>query len=154
MPQLDSIYALLKFEEGCRYQLYDDANGQLIVPGYHVIGHPTIGIGRRLDQSQALTDPEVNVLVFDDINKWYGALTEFTWFRALDPVRRWAIVSMAHTMGVAGVEKFSDMIASLTKEDWPAAHDAVMNSKWADEAKARATRVSEMLVTGAWPTVD
>ena len=41
--------ARLTDEEALRFVVYDDATGRPIVPGTHVIGHPSIGIGRALD---------------------------------------------------------------------------------------------------------
>jgi GH24 family phage-related lysozyme (muramidase) len=148
---ITDITSLLRFEEGEKLFVYDDFNGKPITKGSRVYGNPTIGVGRALNVS-GITQAESTQLLTNDIAKWYTAFPD-PWFTALDTVRRAAIVSMAHAMGAQGVRDFSDMIAALQAQDWKAARDAVLLSKWAGEAPARATRCANMLWTGVYPIV-
>ena len=145
------IYAMLKLEEGDVPYVYDDHNDARVVPGYTMIGHPTIGVGRALDVD-GLSPAEIQYLLTSDVNGRYADLCELSWFRGLDPIRRWAVTSMAFVLGVHGVETFIDMILCLGKEDWAGAQSALLASKWAGEEPARAKRVAGMLLTGNWPT--
>jgi hypothetical protein len=148
---INDIYSLLRFDEGERLYVYDDFNGKPIVPGSHVFGNPTIGVGRTL-AINGISQDESDQMLTHDVQKWYAAFKD-PWFLALDNVRRAAIVDMAHAMGVAGVRGFHDMIAALSRQDWGAAYAAVLASTWSTEANARAKRVANMLKDGAWPTV-
>ncbi len=152
---ISTIYDLLVFEEGERLTVYDDATGQPIVPGSVVQGHPTIGVGVRLDAPDGITESESIILLGDRVGTVTLALAAHPWYIALDPIRRWAIVSMAFAMGVDGVLEFKDMIAALQAQDWPAAQAAVVDSDWwiNPQTQARATRVANMILNGAWPTV-
>lgn len=163
---ITDIYSLLRFEEGERLTVYDDRTGYPIVPGSVVQGHPTIGVGIRLDAGAGILQSESDRMLANRVGMVTGALAALTWYLALDVIRRWAIVSMAFAMGVRGVGGFTTMIADLEKEhaeaiaalrrqDWQAAHDAVLASAWAkSEAPARAGRVAGMLLTGQWPVID
>ena len=150
MSAVNDVYSLLRLEEGERLFVYDDFTGQPIKAGSHVIGNPTIGVGRNL-ASNGITQDESDALLTHDIQRWQVGLTKFVWFNNLDNVRKAAIISMTHALGLEGVQQFHDMIASLSVQDWTNASTAVMQSKWATEAFARAKRCAVMLLTGQWP---
>jgi lysozyme len=152
MPPITDVYSLLTFEEGNRLFVYDDYDGSALKPGQRVVGHPSIGVGRALDV-KGITPAESVAMLRDDVTAWYGALHQLTWFAYLDGVRQAAMVSMAHVMGVAGLETFTGMIGALQSKEWQQAANEVLSSKWATEEPDRAKRVSEMLLTGQWPVV-
>src|ERR1039458_1807548 len=133
MPIITDIFGLLRFEEGDRLIVYDDFNGKAIGPGSHVFGHPTIGVGIRLDGNAGITQDESSMLVKDRVQTLELSLARYPWYLALDPVRQWALVSMAHAMGVGGVTSYYKMIEALSAvpPDFAAAKAAVLDSTWA-----------------------
>jgi len=150
MAAPENIYSLLWSEEGERLMVYDDATREPIKPGTHVIGHPTIGAGIRLDVP--ILQKESDTMLANRVQALVARMMLRAWFRALDPTRRWAIISMAYTIGVEGVEAFTGMIAGLQAADWAAASAAILDSVWAKEqAPARAGRVAAMILSGQWP---
>lgn len=141
----------LVIEEGIKLRVYDDATGIPIGPGSHVIGHPTIGIGRALDV-RGLTVDEARQLCFTDIASIVDDLSGLPWFAGLDAVRQRAVSQMRFQLGMGGLLAFHDMITALSRQQWQAAADACLASHWRDQAPARCLRIASMLVTGEAPT--
>ena len=48
--------------------VYDDATGRPIVPGYTMVGHASIGVGRNLE-ARGISTIEKDFLFANDINK-------------------------------------------------------------------------------------
>jgi lysozyme len=137
-------------DEAIRLTVYDDANGQEIGPGSHVIGHPTIGAGRALDLN-GISHAESLVMLATDIQGHLDALMQIDWFTRLDPARQRAIVNMVHQMGVHGVLGFFRMIECIRRDDWTGAAKSGQQSTWARQTPARANRVMAQLLQGASP---
>jgi lysozyme len=135
-------------DEGIVYYVYDDANGNRIIPGYTLVGHPTIGVGRCLDL-HGLTSNESMYLLGNDIATCADALATFPWFAGLDAVRQRAVVNMAFQMGVTGVLSFKAMISRLAVHDYDGASLEGADSRWARvQTPSRAARVLKQLRTG------
>jgi lysozyme len=140
--------AQCKLDEGLMLQVYDDANGALIVPGYRLIGHPTIGYGRALDTSEGITYSEADLLFSNDLLNVQRLSSTYSWIIDLDPVRRGVIEVMIFNIGLRGVMEFENMIASIRRKDWNGARVAMLDSKWALEVHERANRLANQIVTG------
>jgi lysozyme len=151
MIDLIKMAAELVRDEGTRLVVYDDATGEPIGPGSHVIGNPTIGTGRCLTSRNGISTAEANYLRDNDINVRLAQLDQRPWFVNMPADRQRAIVNMSFQMGVAGVLSFGDMIAAIQAEDWAKAADAAMASRWATETAARAARVTALLKFGDSP---
>jgi lysozyme len=134
-------------DEGLILVVYDDANDHLVVPGYHMVGHPTIGYGRAIDV-KGITQEEASYLFGNDMAQVEGIAACFPWITALDPVRRGVIEVMIFNMGLYNVLQFKTMIYCLTKQDWKGAAAAMLNSKWAEEVHARANRLAAQMLSG------
>lgn len=127
----------LKAHEGCVLHAYEDTEGYL-----------TIGYGRLIDERRGggISQSEADQLLTHDIIDVTAQLSaRKPVFRSLpEPVQE-ALVEMAFQMGVTGVMKFHDMWASLEAEDYAGAHDAALDSDWADETPQRAREVADRL---------
>lgn len=134
-------------DEGERLVVYDDANGLEIRPGYTVIGHPTIGVGRCLDLA-GISPAESRMLLLNSLTECIDEMERLTWFKGLDPVRQRAVLNMRFQMGLDGLLSFHEMIAALTRHAWAAAYRAGLESRWASETPERAQRVMRMILTG------
>lgn len=134
-------------EEGERLKVYDDATGDAIVPGYNVIGHPTIGIGRALD-TQGLSEEEKTLLYQNDKQDFIQAvLRALPWAAHLAPLRLGVLCAMAFQMGITGMLNFTQTLAALQDGNWQAAHDAMLDSKWAKQTPARAQKMAQIILT-------
>lgn len=135
-------------EEGYRNKVYDDSDGQPILPGDTIDGHPTIGIGRALD-TKGLTDDEVAYLYKNDkqevMEKTVDALP---WMHALVASRQNVLFAMAFQMGVAGLLKFERMLAAVQAGHWQIASDEMTASTWGKQTPARAQRMAAIMLSG------
>lgn len=150
MIDLELMQAELLRDEDMVLHVYDDATGRLIRPGSIIIGHPTIGVGRCLDED-GLTEGEALTLLANDIGLYVHQLGGFAWFRNLDAVRQRAIVNMRHQLGMNGLLEFHDMIAALERCDWTAAVAAGRASQWHVHSFARAERVLALIDPDSTP---
>lgn len=138
----------IKQHEGLRLTVYDDATGQPIVPGSHVIGHPTIGYGRALDV-HGISESEAQTLYEHDLVAIAAQLDKrIPWWRQLDDVRQGALAEMAYQMGMAGLLGFRLMLQALKDGRYAAAEAQALNSKWARQTPARAADVAARLGRG------
>lgn len=141
---LQTIKSRLTSEEANRFVVYDDATGKPLVPGDHLIGHPTIGVGRALD-THGISEGESDFLLANDIQRVYTRLAALDWFVSLpSPDMEVAIIDMAFQMGVDGVLKFVTMIDCIKQQKWLQAKQAMLNSDWARETPTRANRVADL----------
>lgn len=122
-------------DEGLRLRPYRDTTG-----------HLTIGVGRNLDRGISVA--EAGVLLDDDVADVTAALEKFSWYVALDDVRKWTITNMAFNLGVAGVLKFTVMVAAVKRSDWAAAADAMLASRWRKQVGRRAERLARQMREG------
>lgn len=138
----DNARKRISQEEGRRAMLYQDSEGLW-----------SIGIGRLLDPSRGgrLREIEIDYLFDNDYSAAHSALVaRLPWLMSLDDVRLGALINMAFQLGVGGVVQFSNMLEALRAKNWQAAHDAALNSKWAQQTPERAGRVAKELLTGEW----
>jgi lysozyme len=145
----DELIEQIKFEEGLRLKAYLCPAGKL-----------TIGYGRNLDAKNDLngnkipieiTKDQAEAILFDDLVRtseklhaaWHG-------MSLLTPARRDACINMAFQMGIDGFLGFKKMREHLLKCDWLKAHDAALDSAWAEQTPARSKRVAKQLLTGEY----
>jgi lysozyme len=149
---MDAFDTLVMNEEGLRFQVYDDATGKPIIPGYIVVGHPTIGYGRALD-THGISVSEVTVLYQNGKQAVYKDLgIALSWFNGLDTVRQAVLASMAFNMGVAGLLQFHDTLAAVQAGNWQAVHDAMLASEWAKQLPLRSNQLAAIMYSGSLPT--
>ena len=142
------IESILTVEEGFKALVYDDATGKLVVPGYTLIGNPTIGYGWAVNKSPMSKDEALLVLR----NRYSDAASNLSialeWFATLSPVRRAVLVVMAYQMGTAGLLGFHNTLHACQVGDWTTASQLMLESAWAKQTPARALRMSKMMQTG------
>jgi lysozyme len=129
---------LLRDEE-LRLKPYKDSVGKL-----------TIGVGRNLDDD-GISVQEAGVLLANDIAAATIAVEQaFPWTDALDDIRRCAVVNMAFNLGIRGLSQFTDFLGKLQAGKFPEASAAMLDSLWAKQVGARATRLAKQILTGEW----
>jgi lysozyme len=153
-----SVIEMVARHEGFRATVYCDACGQELY-FYHGDepvwlcskackgGNLTVGCGTRVDGA-GITKDEATALMAQRLDHFDGELKKESWYVALDDRRRDAILDMAYTMGVAGVNQFRGMIAALGRQDWGAAAREVDLSKWAKQAPQRAVDIALIIEQG------
>ncbi len=138
-------------DEGIRYTVYDDATGKRIVPGYSVIGHPTIGVGRCMDLN-GLSGIEIDYLLSNDIDSTIDYCNSYFWFKKLSETRQLAMANMMFQLGPQKFSGFQKFISCMSIEDWKGAHDAGLDSVWAkQQTPDRATRLMTTILYDVVP---
>jgi len=147
------LHELIKDDEGTRLQAYDDKTGEVIRPGYTMVGAPTIGVGRNL-LGRGISQLEAFVLFDRDVAECLMDLAIlFRGFGEIAEPRKHALADMRFTLGPRGFRKFRKMVAAVEVRDWPEVAAQVRDSVWArKQAPGRAERVAQMLASGQYPT--
>lgn len=145
MSLIERLKKDLEFDEGMRYTVYDDATGKRIVPGYTLVGHPTIGIGRALDVN-GVTAAEAELMLQNDIEEVIHYCTsQLNWFSDLSETRQAVICNMVFQLGYSKFQSFFQFILCCAQGRWKEAHDAGLDSVWAKQTPARAVRLMTTL---------
>jgi len=130
----DTLRADLKRDEGVVLKPYRDAVNKL-----------SIGVGRNLDDN-GISYIEALFLLDNDIGEAEKALrTNLIGYDDLDePVQR-ALCNMVFNLGWPRFATFKKMIAALEAKDFETAAQEALDSKWAKQVGARATRIANLL---------
>src|SRR5438876_6645220 len=121
------LKGLLLKHEGCKNFPYTDSTGNL-----------GIGVGRCLT-TRGISTNEALTLLDDDILYFSSKLSQLCpYFDTLDDNRKIALIDMAFNLGINGFLSFNDMHTALEKHYFIAAHDAMLDSKWASQVGQRA----------------
>lgn len=114
------------------------------------VGKLTIGVGRNLDDV-GISLEEADLLLANDIKAATVALeANFPWTMDLDDVRKGAMLNMTFNMGIRGLSGFKDFLAKMEAKDFRGAAGAMLDSLWAKQVGARATRLSIQIEGGYW----
>lgn len=151
MALIDILTATLKRDEGYSLVVYDDANGLPIRPGSHVIGHPTIGVGRALDVAGISGIEAVSMLNKDIYFVMNWAADYFPWFMNISERRQAVICSMIFQLGTSGFKQFQMLIAACSRNDFATAAADGMDSLWAKQTPERASRLMDALKNDTMP---
>ena len=144
--------------EGLRLQVYKDT-----------LGIDTIGIGRNLED-RGISKEELDWMDYPSINHVYEwgiteadavylatndvQIVEEELVRAhpcvdrLDAVRQLVLVDMAFNMGVPRLGKFKKMWAAIHENNFEEAAKEMLDSRWANQVKSRATKLAHAMHTG------
>jgi lysozyme len=129
-----SLKELLIKHEDVRLKPYPDTAGKL-----------TIGVGRNL-VDKGLTYKEAMYLLDNDIaDTTNDCLHAFPWFADLTQERQWVIISMVFNMGLAGVQRFTRMLAAIELGDYSLAAKEMGESRWAKQVGSRADELKGMM---------
>ena len=154
----DLLMQKLVAHEGLRLQVYEDS-----------LGIATIGIGRNLEDrgitpeelawmdipnmaivhTMGITEADAMYLAENDVQ-----IVEEELLRAhpcvdrLDAVRQLILVDMAFNMGVPRLGKFKKMWAAIHENKFDEAAKEMLDSRWANQVKSRATKLAHAMHTG------
>ena len=128
-----SLKKLLIHHEGLRLKPYVDS-----------LGHPTIGVGHKIEPITHATAME---LLQEDVNIAVNRAMKFRWFDKLSLIRQDVIISMIFNMGLRRFKTFKRMIAGLQVDDFYTASNELLDSLYHIQVGQRAEELSEMLLT-------
>lgn len=134
----DKFIEQLKADEGFRAKPYRDTEGLL-----------TIGYGTLLEDG--ITESEAELLLWHRLR---AMIAEFSQSHAGSAItslpfpRRGVILNMLYNLGPRRLSGFKKMFAAIGQEDWDKAADEMLDSKWAKQVGARATRLAAIMRTG------
>jgi lysozyme len=117
-------------------------------PYQDTVGKTTIGWGRNLTDV-GISRGEAIQLLDNDLTQAVTALTAAHPIVAtLSPVRQIVLGNMAFNVGVPGLGKFAKMWAAIHSGDFTAAATEMLDSTWATQVGARATRLASEMASG------
>jgi len=144
--------------EGLRLEVYQDT-----------LGINTIGIGRNLDD-RGISKDELDWMDYPTIDHVYEygiteadavylaqndvQIVEEELLRAhpcvdrLDSVRQLILMDMAFNMGVPRLCKFTKMWNAIHEEKYDVAAKEMLDSRWANQVKSRATKLANAMHNG------
>ena len=136
---MNKLIEQLKIHEGFRSTVYTCSGGK-----------KTCGYGRNLEDI-GISEEEAEMLLKNDIYEATNQLLNaFPWMATFSDVRISAMINFTFNVGIGTVRKFSNTIEYLKNEDWEAAADEMMDSKWAEQVGDRAIQITEQIRTGRW----
>ena len=143
---IEALREQLKTDEGVKYEIYKDH-----------LGYPTFGIGHLITEDDPehgepdgteISEDRVNEIFESDVAKFVSeAKILFPDLDELPDVAQQVIVNMAFNMGRPRLSKFKNFIAGVNDRDWVRAAEEMMDSRWADQVGARATRLRNLILT-------
>lgn len=136
MIDIDTLSMMLVLDEANKRFPYTDSVGKL-----------TIGIGRNLTD-KGVSQDEIMLMLHNDIQEVENELSFYSWFNALDEVRKLVIMDMGFNLGVPRLLRFNNMINAIRIADFRVAADEMLDSKWAKQVGKRASRLAFMMRTG------
>lgn len=111
-------------------------------------GNLTIGIGRNLD-AVGISAAEALILERNDILQAKASLdAELPWWRQQDEIRQRVLIDLCFNMGIAVLVTFDHTLSLIEAGDYPEAADALKQTLWFRQVKARGVRLVRMLRTG------
>jgi lysozyme len=131
------LKAELTRDEDRRTRIYTDT-----------VGKVSGGIGRNLTDNGFRAN-EIDLMYANDIADTEAFLDRnVSWWRSLDPVRQRVLMNMAFNM-LGRLLEFKNFLAAAQQGDWQRAADEMLDSKWARQVGARATRLAAMMRAGS-----
>lgn len=130
------LKAELTRDEDRRKRIYTDT-----------VGKVSGGIGRNLTD-KGFRDTEIDLMYQNDIAETEAWLDRsLPWWRSLDPVRQRVMMNMAFNMQ-AKLLGFRNFLAAAQRRDWNTAAAEMLDSLWARQVGARASRLAAMMRSG------
>lgn len=112
------------------------------------VGRITIGIGYCLSD-RGLSDEWINHQFQQDVEYFYDKLFAFEWFKHLTCDRQIVLIDMSF-MGWKRFLTFNKMLLAISQGDYKKAAYEMLNSKWAEQVKGRATTLAHAMLTGVY----
>lgn len=161
-----TIEDMIRRDEGLRLKVYRDLNGRgwTVGFGHYISDNPNLTndqinselskqVGREVTGNPgSISMDEASKLFKEDLEKVQRDMRNNA---AVSPVymkvnrsRQMALENMSFQMGIGGLAKFTKMLDAMLIGDWKTAYNEARNSRWFQQTKGRASRVSTIILTG------
>ena len=125
-----------------------DHEGSSSAPYFCPSGKLSIGVGRNLEDV-GLRYVEIMFLLRNDIEEVCKRLDDsIPWWQDLTIKRKYVLVDMTFNLGISGFLKFKKTLAYIKAGDYHSASIEMLNSRWAEQVKSRAVKLSQMMEEG------
>lgn len=124
--------------------------GEKLFPYRCPEGKLTIGCGRNIED-RGISEDESRYLLSNDIELSRSELeANLTFFKTLNYVRQAVLIDMHLNMGWPSLSGFQKALTAIGRGKFKDAATEMLDSRWADQVGARATRLAEMMQSGNW----
>jgi lysozyme len=148
-----AMRAELVRDEGERLRAYRDTVGKWTIGvGHNLDDVGTAPLGRSVEEVKAngITADEAALMLEHDLERVDTDLDgHLPWWRKLDPVRQRVLVNMCFNMGIGSLCGFRNTLRMVEVGNYTGAATGMLTSLWARQVGARATRLADMMKTGA-----
>lgn len=142
---IDKLIQELILDEGYKYETYEDHLGFLTLG----VGHLVLDTDPEIDKPVGTPVSEERVLeclnndietVCDELNR------NMPWWKELSDEKMRVLANMCFNLGITRLLKFRKFLAALEAGDFETAGEEMMDSKWATQVGARATRLQRRIL--------
>lgn len=152
MTAIKSVVDLVMLHEGWSATPYKCSAGKWTIGyGRNIEANPIPGKDLTYLQGHGITKAEARDLLLHDLDKLRTELNEIDEFRHCNDARQAVLIDMAYNLGIVGLMAFKRMWLALHNGKFQDAAAEMLRSRWADQVKNRAVRLSTMMSTGRWP---
>ena len=141
---LEQLRKQLEIDEGCVYEIYNDH-----------LGYPTFGIGHLVIESDPENGEEIGTPVSESrVIEAFEQDVEtvlsdcailYPDFDELPEEVQQIVANMMFNLGRPRLSKFAGMKRGVDSQDWDAAADEMVDSRWYRQVGARAERLVERM---------
>lgn len=142
---IDQLITDLKKDESFRPYLYDDATGEPIVKGSHVVGNPTVAYGWCPSTNLCSEELGEIILRYQALDKWNQLLKDQPWLREAPENIQRALADMAFNLGVHGLDGFKTFLGLIKAGKYQEAYEDLKGTLWAKQVKSRAVRIEGLI---------
>lgn len=129
----------VQLSEGLRLKPYTDVAGRL-----------SIGWGRNLTDC-GISQVEAGMLLDNSLTTAVSDLQQaFPFVLDLDSVRLVVLAEMCYNLGISRLAKFTKMWALIRSKQYSQAAIEMLDSEWASQVGARATRLADAMSKGSF----
>lgn len=133
----DKLKAQLIVDEGKRSRIYTDTVGKI-----------TVGVGRNLSD-RPFSDDEIELMLENDIALAAKELDRvFPWWKKLNDARQNVMANLMFNLGAPRLMGFKKFLMYAEVGRYDAAAGEMLDSLWAKQVGARATRLADLMRKG------
>lgn len=133
----EKLAAQLHVDEARRARPYLDTEGNW-----------TAGVGRNLSE-RPFSDDEIDLMLRNDIRAVERELDRvLPWWRQMSEARQNVLANMCFNLGISRLLKFVRALDFMRANRFDAAAQEMLDSKWARQVGARATRLAATMRKG------
>ena len=142
---IDKLIQELILDEGYKYETYEDHLGFLTLG----VGHLVLDTDPEINKPVGTPVSEERVLecLNNDIETVCNELNRnMPWWKELSDEKMRVLANMCFNLGITRLLKFRKFLAALESGDFETAGEEMMDSKWATQVGARATRLQRRIL--------